>query len=91
MPRITPARGTEPPPSCDNPRHADYEQLRAELDAARAEIKDLKQAVVTMCDVYSANRAEKLKVKAFRRHASDAAPFSLADVTKTIEAFETKA
>lgn len=61
----------------------DIDKLRAELAAARAEIKDLKQALVTMCDVYSANRAEKLKVKAFRRHGAADAPFSLAEVEKT--------
>lgn len=64
------------------------EQLRAELAAARAEIKDLKQAVVAMCDIYSANRAEKLKVKAFRRHAAGAAPFSIAEVTATFESLD---
>lgn len=91
MPRITPARGTAPPPSCDNARHADYEQLRAELAAAREEIRELKAAVVAMCDVYSANRAEKLRVKAYRKHAATDERFTLADVTKTFEALEAKA
>lgn len=63
-----------------------------ELAAARAEIAELKRALVEMCDVYSANRTEKLKVKAFRRHAADAErPFSLAEVAKTFEALEAEA
>jgi hypothetical protein len=58
-----------------------------QLAIARAEIADLKRALVEMCDVYSANRNEKLRVKAFRRHAADAdRPFSLADVGKTFDA-----
>lgn len=66
----------------------EVDKLRAELEAARAEIRELKAAVVTMCDVYSANRTEKLKVKAFRRHAADAKPFSLDEVKATFEKLE---
>jgi len=72
-----------------DPRRATADVAR-ELAAARAEIAELKRALVEMCDVYSANRTEKLKVKAFRRHAADPdRPFSLADVKKTFEALET--
>lgn len=66
----------------------ELEQLRAELARAHAEIADLKKALVTMCDIYSSNRSEKLRVKACRRHANAAAPFSLADVEKTFGLLE---
>lgn len=66
-------------------------KLTAELAAARAENRELKQALVAMCDVYSANRTEKLKVKAFRKHAAGDAPFSIDDVMKTFGKLATKA
>jgi len=77
-------------PDRDKRKDVDVEAVeRRELALARAEIADLKRALVDMCDVYSANRSEKLKVKAFRRHAADAdRPFSLADVKKTFEILE---
>lgn len=73
------------------PTMTDAEKMRAvaehevmllrDLEAARAEIKELRQAVVAMCDTYSANRSEKLRVKAYRAVAAKAlGPFSLAAV-----------
>lgn len=57
--------------------------LQSELEAARAEIAELRRAVVTMCDTYSANRSEKLKVKAYRLLAAKG-PFSLSAVDAEI-------
>jgi hypothetical protein len=66
----------------------DMEKLRAELDAARAEIKELREAVVAMCDTYSANRSEKLRVKAYRFVAAKGPAFSAAAVQAEIERLE---
>lgn len=54
----------------------EFQKFRAELDAANAENRELRRAVVTLCDTYSANRAEKLKVKAYRSIAANGEPFS---------------
>jgi hypothetical protein len=60
---------------------AERDAARDELRNARAEIKELRQAVVAMCDTYSANRDEKLRVKAFRAVAAkEVGAFSLAAV-----------
>jgi hypothetical protein len=69
----------------------DTDKLRAELEAARAENNALRSALIAMCDTYSANRAEKLKVKAYRSVASHgASPFSLETVEAHVRFLEGK-
>lgn len=68
---------------------AEVDQLRGELEAAREEIKELKQAVVAMCDTYSSNRSEKLRVKAYRFVAAKGpGPFSAAAVQAEVARLE---
>jgi len=71
------------------PMSDELKNLRADLDAARAEIGELRRAVVTLCDTYSSNRAEKLKVKAYRSLAAKGeGSFSLAAVGAEIARLE---
>ena len=66
----------------------DAPKLHAEIEAARAEIVELRAAVVAMCDTYSANRAEKQKVKAYRLIAAKADAFSKEAVDSALERIE---
>lgn len=60
-----------------------------EMEALRKERDELRAALVTMCDTYSSNRSEKLRVKAYRFVAAKGAgPFSLAAVEAELAKIE---
>lgn len=68
---------------------ADRELLRDERDTYLKEAKELRAALVSMCDTYSSNRSEKLRVKAVRFVAAKGAgPFSLAAVEAELAKIE---
>lgn len=65
--------------------------LEVDRERLRAEVSALRGAVIAMCDTYSANRAEKLKVKAYRSVAnSTRVPFSEDAVAGELEQLQAR-